>query len=299
MARKPGQCFWKRVWTGCVLAVALTGVPAVARESHAPPPAPLAVGTDTFGVAMLYPTKAGGETWTLAADATRDPRFDPQDFLTRNRDGSWKIRSRQVRMHVYTSTGFDDAAIATYDREALASSGYMLAPNDWKNVEMTGYVRVNSGGKPEENLSWQARGGEHSDGRPCEGSAYHGALHYDGRVRWQKESWHVSYESSPYAAATTALRGRWVGFKAVMRNVTTTEGVTAVQLELWLDTQADGVSWVKVYEMTDAGDWGGDASVCGGTVDAMPISWGGPIAIFRWDGARDVDFKWLSVREIE
>ena len=46
--------------------------------------------------------------------------------------------------------------------------------------------------------------------RPCEGSAYHGALHYDGWVRWQKESWHVSYASSPYVEATGALRGRWV-----------------------------------------------------------------------------------------
>jgi hypothetical protein len=256
-------------------------------------------GTDIFGVAMLYPTKAGGEEWTLAGDPRVDPRFDPQTPLTRNPDGSWKVRDKQVRMHVYTSTGYDAAAIATYDREVLASNGFMQAPNDWKNVEMTGYVRVNSGGKREENLSWQTRGGEHSDGRPCEGSAYHGALHYDGRVRWQKESWHVSYVSSPYVQALSALRGRWVGFKAILRNVPTAEGGTAVRLELWLDTRADGVSWTKVYEMTDDGRWGGDASFCGGLVDSMPITWGGPIATFRWDGATDVDFKWLSVREID
>ncbi len=82
---------------------------------------------------------------------------------------------------------------------------------------------------------------------------YHGALHYDGRVRWQKEPWHVSYVSSPYVQALSALRGRWVGFKAILRNVLTAEGGTAVRLELWLDTRADGVSWVKVDEMTDDG----------------------------------------------
>ncbi|HEX8826045.1 MAG TPA: carbohydrate-binding protein [Archangium sp.] len=287
----------KGTLSGLVLVLVLAGVPATARESRASPA--VTAGTDTFGVTMLYPTKAGGEEWRLADDARADPRFDPQNTLTRNRDGSWKIRSKQVRMQVFTSTGYDATAIPTYDREVLTGRGYMLAPNDWKNVEMTGYVRVNSGGKPDENLSWQARGGEHSDGKACEGSAYHGALHYDGRVRWQKESWHVSYDSSPYVAATTSLRGRWVGFKAIMRNVPTVEGGTAVQLELWLDTRADRVSWVKVYEMTDAGDWGGAASVCGGTVEAMPITWGGPIALFRWDGASDVDFKWLSVREID
>jgi len=31
----------------------------------------------------------------------------------------------------------------------------------------------------------------------------------------------------------------------------------------------------------------------------MPITWGGPIATFRWDSAEDVDFRWLSVREIQ
>ena len=29
------------------------------------------------------------------------------------------------------------------------------------------------------------------------------------------------------------------------------------------------------------------------------ITWGDPIATFRWDDARDVDFKFLSVREID
>jgi hypothetical protein len=282
-----------------VLALAVVGNSALAGDADRRAEASLGVGTDAFGVAMLYPTKAGGETWTLAADPRVDPRFEPQTTLTRNADGSWKVRDKQVRMQVLTSTGYSAAAIGTYAQDALASSGYMQAPNDWKNVELTGYVRVNAGGKRDENLSWQARGGEHTDSRPCEGTAYHGALHYDGRVRWQKESWHVSYVGSPYAQATSALRGRWVGFKAIMHNVTTPEGATVVHLELWLDTKADGVSWARVYEMTDAGDWGGDASSCGGSVDAMPLTWGGPIAIFRWDGANDVDFKWLSVREIE
>lgn len=297
MARKWGRSCLK--WT--VLGLAVVGGSAVAGEEARRPAvaAPLVAGTDSFGVAMLYPTKVDGETWTLAADPTTDTRFDPQTALTRNADGSWKVRDKQVRMHVYTSTGFDASAISTYDREVLAARGYMQAPNDWRNVELTGYVRVNSGGKPSENFSWQARGGEHTDGRACEGSSYHGALHYDGRVRWQKESWHVSYESSPYVEATSALRGRWVGFKAIIRNVTTADGGTAVRLESWLDTRGDGVSWVKVQELTDAGAWGGDSSYCGGLMDAMPLTWGGPIAMFRWDGANDVDFKWLSVREIE
>jgi hypothetical protein len=48
----------------------------------------------------------------------------------------------------------------------------------------------------------------------------------------------------------------------------------------------------------DYGQIGGDSTNCGGSVDAMPITWGGPLATFRWDSTSDVDFKWLSVREI-
>ena len=142
-----GKGFVGRVWMGLVLVLAVAEGSAVAREQGAPASPPLLAGFDIFGVAMLYPTKAGGEEWTLAQEAVADPRFDPQTPLTRNPDGSWKVRDKQVRMHVYTSTGYDAAAIATYDREVLASNGFMQAPNDWKNVEMTGYVRVNSGGK--------------------------------------------------------------------------------------------------------------------------------------------------------
>jgi hypothetical protein len=131
----------------------------------------------------------------------------------------------------------------------------------------------------------------------CEGSSYKGSLHYDGRVRWQKEAWHVSYDQTPYQAGTTALKGRWVGFKSIMKN-TLYNGKPAVKLEMWLNENADKVTWKKVYDVTDYGQIGGDTTNCGGAVDGMPLTWGGPIATFRWDSATDVDFKWLSVREL-
>lgn len=68
-------------------------------------------------------------------------------------------------------------------------------PNDWKNVELTGFVKVSSG-QSGENFAWYARGGRHTgSGNPegCEGVAYKPALFYDGRVRFSKEQWHVSY----------------------------------------------------------------------------------------------------------
>ncbi|WP_233595932.1 carbohydrate-binding protein, partial [Corallococcus sp. CA031C] len=263
-------------------------------------PAPTPTGVDGFGVTMMYPSKAGGEAWALADNATADARFDPQGTITRNADGSWKMKSSQVRMSAFPSTGYDPKQIATYDRDVLASRGYMQAANDWKNIEMTGFVKVNAASNTKDNFAWYARGGKHNDNHEgCEGSSYKGGLHYDGRVRFEKETWHVSYDQGQYKPATTSLLGRWVGFKAVMRNVPDAKGAEAVKLELYVNENADKVSWTKVYDMTDAGAWGGDAQHCGGSVGAMPITWGGPIATFRWDNANDVDFKWMSVREIQ
>jgi hypothetical protein len=53
----------------------------------------------------------------------------------------------------------------------------MQSPNDWKNVEMTGYVRYEEG-KDNQNFAWYARGGKHTDSEDCEGSAYKGQLFF-------------------------------------------------------------------------------------------------------------------------
>ncbi|AEI63146.1 F5/8 type C domain-containing protein [Corallococcus macrosporus] len=151
---------------------------------------------DKFGVKMLYPTRSGGEQWFLADNATSDKRFDPQNTISRNSDGSWKMKNSKVRMSVFTSTGYSASKIPTYDRDVLASRGYMQAANDWRNIEMTGFIKVNSVSDVSDNFAWYARGGKHNDNHSgCEGSSYKGSLHYDGRVRWQKETWHVSYDA--------------------------------------------------------------------------------------------------------
>ncbi|MGA9521939.1 MAG: carbohydrate-binding protein [Myxococcaceae bacterium] len=256
-------------------------------------------GVDRFGVTMLFPSKEGGEAWFLADEADTDPRFDPQDPITRNADGSWKMQTDQVRMNVMTSTGYDPTSISTYNRDELAARGYMQSPKDWKNVEITGFVKLNQASDETDNFAWYARGGRHNDDNGgCEGSAYKGDLHFDGRTRWAKETWHVSYEYTDYQTATTSIVGRWVGFKAVIYD-TTVDGKKTVKMESYLNDNGDGVTWTKVHEQVDAVAWGGDATACGASNDAMPITWGGPTATFRWDSAPDVDFKWLSVREIQ
>jgi F5/8 type C domain/Bacterial Ig domain len=252
---------------------------------------------DKFGIKKIYSTKPGGEEWFMnMQDPNNDPRSKPPS-MSKNSDGSWRVSSDQVRYGVYTSAGYKPDDVEK-DHGVIASRGYMQSPNDWKNVEMTGQVKFNSGDSGE-NWAWYARGGRHTgSGSPdgCEGSSLKGDLRYsDGTVRWAKEQWHVSYVFSSWKNSPASADGKFVGFKAMMYN-TIIDGETAVKLELWVDPSNDN-NWQKAYDFIDQGGWGSDGGECNGEPDQI-ISWGGPVASFRWDGANSVDIKNLSVREI-
>jgi hypothetical protein len=245
----------------------------------------------------IYPTKKGGEQWFIKSDPASDPRFSPQTTMTKNSDGSFKVKSTKVRMGVFTSSGFHPESIKTLNQNKIALAGYMQSPNDWKNVEITGYVKLNSGSN--DNFVWYARGGRHTGfGAPqgCEGVAYKGALYYSGATRWEKEQWHSGgYVFGEMGKNIGPIKGKWIGMKVIMYNVIQNDK-PAVKLELWVDKNNNN-NWIKANEKTDKGGWGNAGRECGGKADQI-ITWGGPIAAFRWDGATNVDIKKFSVREI-
>jgi hypothetical protein len=253
---------------------------------------------DKFGIIKLYPTKSGGEQWYMDMNnPLGDSRFNPQNTITKNPDGSWKMKSTQVRMAVYTSTGYDQDDIPTLDHSQIASKGYMLAPNDWRNFEMTQYVKVNTSPN-DDNFSPNGRGGRHTGNGPpegCEGSSMKGDVFFSGKVRFAKEQWHVSYVFTSLKSATGSIEDKWVGIKFIVYNFQE-NGKTVVKTQLWLDKNNNGM-FSKVDENVDRGGWGTEGTECGGAPDQR-ITWGGPITTFRWDTATDVDFKNLSVREI-
>jgi Putative metal-binding motif len=256
---------------------------------------------DRFGVLKIYPTKQDGEQWYLKSNPNDDPRYSPQTTLTKNSDGSFKVKSPKVRMGVFTSSGFHPEKINTLNHNKISQAGYMQSPNDWRDVEITGYVKLKSvnSGSSNDNFVWYARGGRHTGfGSPqgCEGVAYKGGLFYGGATRWEKEQWHSGgYVFAEFGKNIGPIKGKWVGLKVIMYNIVQ-NGKTAVKLELWVD-KSNNNNWIKATEKIDKGGWGNNGGECGGKRDQI-ITWGGPIAAFRWDGATDVDIKKFSVREI-
>jgi hypothetical protein len=262
---------------------------------------------------LINPTKTGGEEWFMnMVDPGNDPRIGgegpPTTFVQLNDDGSWKVESREVRYGALTSSGYHPDLISTLDQQALASKGYMQSPNDWKNVEMTGYFKVNSFTKPNQNgpphIELVARGGRNTNdigtinglSRQCEATTYHSNTYEDGRVKFEKDlEYTIGYTTGDpeNQHAISPLVGRWIGIKAVFYNLP--DG--SVRLEQWIDENSDN-HWHRVLKFTDDGNWGGGYPNCGGSGNQV-ITWGGPIAIFRWDSIDDMDVKYFSVREIQ
>jgi len=235
------------------------------------------------------------------ANPASDPRFNPQGTITQNPDGSWKMQQSQVRMIVYSTdqTTYESTPIPTFSRTQLDTNGYMQLPSDWRNFEMTGYVKLNDIGEGVGNqFTWYGRGGAHNDSNNgCEGSSTKGALSFDGETQVEKESWHVKFDFSDLLISNPPLLDRWIGFKFIVYNQPGVTFAQQVHHEIWLD-EFNNNNWIKVNSFIDDG-FGSGANNCGPAfADNMPITWGGPEAVFRSDDSNDFDFKYLSVREI-
>jgi hypothetical protein len=268
-----------------------------------PPPVPEEEREiDRFDALQIYPTVPGGREWFINM---QDPFYDElvsfnsAISLDKQLDGSWRVNSSKMRMRVDT----------------------LLGQEEWKNVEMTGYVKmisptlhIDSDELPEQDeegnededslnphLTWRARGGWHNDVVPCEGTALSGGLDFDGKISWKKEIWHTGgyTDARGVSEIPSSLANKWIGWKTVMYNL---ESDSSVKMESYLDIDANN-KWRKVSEVGDNGKWFADTSDeefysidCGKEKDYI-ITNSGPIATFRADSLI-FDFKNFSIREI-
>jgi hypothetical protein len=280
---------------------------------------------DKFGITEIYPTKPNGREWYLNMNNPLNESlfsitFEPN--LTRQIDGSWRISETnssysnpQIRMNVDTPDALEP----------------------WRDVEMTGYIKIvsinpslsnvtNSTNdtrnssilaaeslRPSlstdeseiEDIAWYARGGKRNDEVPCEGTAYFGGLHPDGTVSWKKSIWWTggyTEDRINQKVLNEEMIGKWIGWKVIMYNVEI-GNTTAVKMESYLDIHNNG-NWSKVTDLIDSGGWYARTSdeefysaQCGKPKDYI-VTNSGPIATFRADNMV-LDFKDLSIREIQ
>ena len=259
-------------------------------------------GSDSFGVAKLYPDAPGGMEWVSAWERGGAILDDP-----------WiQLGSNNVR---YVTEEGEGELVITGETHRL----YVRDPDlerQWRDVEITTYFkRVADDGVAYSGLTSVARTnhgvtGELNDA-PCDSRGLSARVRNDGLVDFGKEVSH------PKTVATEQRRlfpgdlpmDEWVGYKHVVRDV-----VGGVLQELWMDPSGDG-GWIMVAEHLDPfedGDWGAEQESCADGVDpALGLNGSGVregsesglpnIAVmFRADGlwADGLRYKWTSVREI-
>jgi len=275
----------------------------------APPPSTdPASAFDSFGVRKVYASKTGGggNEWYIASTPTSDSRFNANVTVSKNADGTYKIQNSiisQYLLNVYQPNGYNSGVTATnaQNHGTCAQRGYMQDPSDWRNVEMTAYFNpITEAGAGAGEIVLFARGGRHVDPQPnCEGSSMKGFMATSGATRFAKEQYHIAYHYTAYSnQINSSILNRWIGIKYVCynRNVA---GTNVVKQEIYVDNDNSN-TWVKVDERSDTGGWGiNGRTPCNGFSDDQQIIWGGPIATFRMDNFTNLNFKFLSVREID
>ena len=281
------------------------------------------VKTDPFGIPLVFPTAASGEEWFLSTLGARggalaDPRIlfgsSGVQAMEAGGGGTWSIQGSNVRLLVGPSPGVREVN-GTYDastgqpnqpggadlsRASLRQAGHMQTARDWRNVEMTGYLRVAqlaAAPSVEPAVTFYARGGKHRSlsghGVDCEGSAYKARLRLNGDLHFQKELRHNAYAAPVDAGTVSGPGAGWFGFKFVVRNVD-----DAVEMRAYLQPGASG-DWCQLATLTDTDSWTIPSTDCGEIQGAQLITWGGPYATFRWDEVERMEVRALSVREID
>jgi hypothetical protein len=254
------------------------------------------------GIKMIYPTLTGGETWFFNPTNPNDGQFDRNGAeISKNSDGSWNLKPGTTRMLAFTkSSGITSdesrASLPTYDYSRLAQIGHFYKPTDWKNIEITVYVKVLSASGGGDEISLVSKSVRHSTNvqEGCGGSSYHNNIDFtNGKFKFKKEMWHVNYDIKPYSGISIgSTMNKWIGFKGIVYNMP--DG--SVKLESYVDKDNNN-NWQKATELVDKGNWGDDMTHCNATTDGAAITWGSPYVIFKSNGVT-YDLKKFSVREI-
>lgn len=180
--------------------------------------------------------------------------------------------------------------------------GWSDSPDDFVNIEQTGYIDVvhlasQSGNQ---DVTWYGPSGRHTGSggsQGCKGSSYKGSLHAkNGTNRMGKENWHVNmtYGKWDWKDGANGVKdivkkmngqNKRVGFKWVNFKVGNYR-----RLEIWVDVggaigynEPPKNQWQLIRVHEDHSDFGEGLDDCGCDNAQQAILWGAPDCTYRWD----------------
>jgi hypothetical protein len=272
-SRRYGLDFSKKVFLTAILAISsVLSLGMLPNEALAAP--------DKFGIEQLYPNEDGEPAWFLNEE---DPEEDDNFLMTSAND---------IELEEEDSDVFElDADTGTQKHGVRIHAD---SPDDeWRNMEMTGYFRLEEG---EDQFTLVARQGPtYNDDGGCGAYGYYGMLSADGDAFFKKKLFHHGGYSDRTAVEENVvddLHDRWVGIKLIVYDLDD----DAVKLELWVDDGNEENNWRQVTEYVDDGDWETNGSDCDRDGDETIDE--GTRGGFRVDDSQ-FEFKKLSIREIE
>ena len=238
---------------------------------------------DKFGIEQLYPTADNGPVWFLN---NTEPE-DDDNFLMTSHEGIDLEDEEEV------SGAFElDAETGTQEHGVRIHAD--SPDGEWKNVEMTGYFKLEDGN---DQFTLVARQGPtYNDDGGCGAYGYYGMLSAEGDAFFKKKLFHHGGGYSDRTAVeenvVDDLNDRWVGIKLITYDLAGDD----VKLELWVEDGNGQNKWKKATEYVDDGDWEVSGSDCDRSDDDIIEE--GTRGGFRVDDS-EFEFKNLSIREIK
>ena len=160
--------------------------------------------TDEFGIEKMYEdsqrtTKA--RDWYMGKDdfeeriATKKWLDDNQgEFETDNHGNVMYVRNKNsnenVRLNVFSTSDPQEKPLGANrfsitkkkdsDADASTKGGFLLNPQDWRDLEITCYIYVSKQGNPDDNYAWYVRGGYQGDDdfQKCSSCKYSPRIEY-------------------------------------------------------------------------------------------------------------------------
>jgi len=238
---------------------------------------------DKFGIKELYATADNGPVWFLN---NQEPQDDDNFLMTSHEhiDLQEKDQEDPGAFELDAETGSERHGVRLH---ADSPNGH------WKNVEMTGYFKLEQG---DDQFTLIARQGPtYNDDGGCGAYGYYGMISAEGDAFFKKKLFHHGGYSDRTAVKENVignLDGRWVGVKLIVYDLDKDD----VKLELWIDNGDEQNQWKKATEYIDDGDWEVSGSSCDRSEDDIIEE--GTRGGFRVDNS-EFDFKDLSIREIQ